>query len=397
MTRSRPLPPLLLLVVIVAATVMTYASATTSSSAANVTVLRCCGPGEALDLTDDDDDGDDDDHSDGNDQQRRGRRCVTLPATEPQDFVPVIYDVDSNQFLAPNTTPPPYWNMVLARPPCRPAGAELLLPGTPPGSPSGYVPFLNGSLWVQHLPAALVDPGQFCLDRNGALVCRSAGDGGERRPHRTKKCCGPGAAYSEPDTACRVLAAGDRPLAGLPADVASGFPRCDGDVYVMSGRLNESHWPVRNDQWPTAGGSLHAGPESVLHTRDYCLERVLGSGDDSDGRPVAWTVFTCAPRHRDSDRDVTTKSYREDIRFTLYPLGLLLSVVFLAVTLVASCMLPSTYHVLHWKCQVNHVGCLLVGDLCLAFVQLSGDSLRGPFCVFTGTPHSCNCIPCKKL
>lgn len=335
-------PPLLLLL-----------AAAAASAVADVTVLRCCGPGETL-----------------NPNDAQGR-CVALPSSELQDFVPVIYDVESSQFLAPNTEPPPYWNMVHERLPCQPA-AEFL-PASQPGSASGYVPFLNGSLWVQHLTGTLIDPGLFCLDRNGALVCRP------EQPNKTKKCCGPAAVYSEQKMACEIT--GRHDAAGLPADVVSGFPRCEETAYAVSGHLNVTHWPVGPD-WPATGGPLRPaaqGNGSDLHTRDYCLERVL-----EEQEPRTWTVFTCAPLHEPDH--VQTKNYREDIRFTLYPLGLLLSAFFLAVTLVASCMLPSTYHVLHWKCQVNHVGCLLVGDLCLAFVQLSGDSLRGgPLCVFTGT------------
>lgn len=324
-----------------AAAVVTAAAAL---SADNVTVFRCCGRGEMLDLSD------------------VHGQCVSLPDTEPLDFAPVFFDVYSNQFLEPNTSPPPYWNMVKARPLCRPAA---FVPASPLGSPSGYVQFLNGSLWVQHWPKVLFDPGLFCLDRGGALVCQPD------EPNMTKKCCGPSAVYSEQKTACEF--SNNHDTADLPPDFTSGFPRCE--EFFMSGRINESHWPVGDAL--IAGGTLRTVDGVLLQPREYCLEHVL-----EEQEPRSWTVFTCASPH---DRDHVTKSYREDIRFTLYPLGLLLSVFFLAVTLVASCMLPSTYHVLHWKCQVNHVGCLLVGDLFLAFVQLSGDSLRGgSLCVFTG-------------
>lgn len=321
--------------------------AAVSAAADNVTVFRCCGRGEMLDLDDDD------------------NRCTALPASEPQDFAPVIYDVSSNQFLAPNTTPP-FWNMAQSKPSC---GSLVFLEASPPGSPSSFVPFLNGSLWVQQWP--LVDPGLFCLDRVGALVCQPD------VPNRTRKCCGFAASYSEKKAACEFTGQADTD--DLPIDMVSGFPRCEDNLFVISGHINVTYWPEPStgDKW-TVGGPLHAANGgATLQPREYCLDRVL-----EDKAPQPWTVFTCASRH---DGDHVTKSYREDIRFTLYPLGLLLSVFFLAITLVASFMLPSTYHVLHWKCQVNHVGCLLVGDLFLAFVQLSGDSLRGPLCVFTGT------------
>ncbi|VVC41972.1 Hypothetical protein CINCED_3A004878 [Cinara cedri] len=321
------------------------AATATTLSADSVTVFRCCDRGETLDPSD------------------IHGLCAVLPATEPLDFSPAIYDVYSNQFLAPNSTPPPYWNMVKARPQCQPA---MFLPASPKDSSPLYVSFLNGSLWVQDWPKTLIDPGLFCLDRGGALVCQP------KKPNMTKKCCGPSAVYSEVKTACEFYDKHD--TEDLPIDLTSGFPRCDEETFFMTGRINESHWPV-GDSW-SSGGTLRTVDGLLLQPHEYCLEHVL-----EEPEPRSWTVFTCAPPH---DREHVTKNYRDDIRFTLYPLGLLLSVFFLAVTLVASCMLPSTYHVLHWKCQVNHVGCLLVGDLFLAFVQLSGDSLRGgSLCVFT--------------
>lgn len=346
-----------LLLFMVAAAASTSSSSSSSATAAtanavvsagpdNVTVFRCCGRGETLDP----------DNVHG--------PCAALPESEPQDFVPVvIYDPYNSQFLAPNASPPPYWNMVQSRPSCRPS--TTFLHASLPRTPSSYVTFINGSLWVHSSVMMLVDPGQYCLDRGGALVCQP------EEPDRTKKCCGPKAAYNEAKAACDLWDAHDP--SDLPADVTSGFPRCEGDTWVMSGRINVTHWPD-GGAWP-AGGKLRTADGATIRPHEYCLEHVI---EEPDQR--TWTVFTCAPTH-----DVT-KSYRADIRFTLYPLGLLLSAFFLAVTLVASCMLPSTYHVLHWKCQVNHVGCLLVGNLCLAFVQLSGDSLKGgSLCVFTGT------------
>lgn len=61
-----------------------------------------------------------------------------------------------------------------------------------------------------------------------------------------------------------------------------------------------------------------------------------------------------------------------DLRFTIYPIGLALSAVFLAATLAAGAILPASHHVLHWRCQINHVACLLVGDVLLCITHLSG-------------------------
>ncbi|XP_050545730.1 probable G-protein coupled receptor Mth-like 1 [Daktulosphaira vitifoliae] len=325
-----PLFKLLLLTCVVAQT-------TAAARNNNVTVFRCCGPGETLDETD------------------VNYRCVVNPS-EPLDFVPIIFDHSSNQFLAPNTTPPMYFHMVQSRPPCQPA----FLPAAPPGSPSSYVPFLNGSLWVHHLTNPMLDPGKFCVDRSGALFCVPD------EPDAVKKCCSREFVYSEQERAC--VYADREDVQGLPADIMFGLPQCS--ELGLVGRLNETHWTSKDGP----PGALRAPDGKVYTTKQYCLEHIL-----EQPQHTLWTVIACAPQE-----DHVIKYHAEDTKFTLYPLGLLVSVFFLAVTLVASCMLPSTYHVLHWKCQVNHVGCLMVGDLFLAIVQLSGESLyRGPFCVFT--------------
>lgn len=73
-----------------------------------------------------------------------------------------------------------------------------------------------------------------------------------------------------------------------------------------------------------------------------------------------------------------------DIRFTLYPVGFIISAVFLAATLAAGWLLPASHHVLHWRCQTHHVACLMLGDLLMAIIQLAGDSLQGGSCKAVG-------------
>lgn len=55
---------------------------------------------------------------------------------------------------------------------------------------------------------------------------------------------------------------------------------------------------------------------------------------------------------------------------------LLISVVFLITTLATGFLLPTNHHVLHWRCQTYYVVCLIVGDILLAIVQLSGNAIR---------------------
>lgn len=74
----------------------------------------------------------------------------------------------------------------------------------------------------------------------------------------------------------------------------------------------------------------------------------------------------------------------QDIRFILFPIGLLISVVFLLATLATRYILPSNHHILHWRCQTFYVTCLLIGDLLLAFTQLFGRNAKGFTCVSIG-------------
>ena len=73
-----------------------------------------------------------------------------------------------------------------------------------------------------------------------------------------------------------------------------------------------------------------------------------------------------------------------DIRFTLYPVGFIISAVFLAATLAAGWLLPASHHVLHWRCQTHHVACLMLGDLLMSIIQLAGESLHGGSCKVLG-------------
>lgn len=69
---------------------------------------------------------------------------------------------------------------------------------------------------------------------------------------------------------------------------------------------------------------------------------------------------------------------RQTSRFTLSLIGctLLISVVFLIATLATGFLLPTNHHVLHWRCQTYYVACLIIGDILLAIVQLSGNAIK---------------------
>ncbi|KAF7270759.1 hypothetical protein GWI33_016295, partial [Rhynchophorus ferrugineus] len=85
------------------------------------------------------------------------------------------------------------------------------------------------------------------------------------------------------------------------------------------------------------------------------------------------SVITC----RDYLPRIVTASVadNESIKFTIYPIGLAISAIFLAATLAAGSLLPASHHVLHWRCQTNYVACLLIGDVLLCITQVVGATL----------------------
>lgn len=86
---------------------------------------------------------------------------------------------------------------------------------------------------------------------------------------------------------------------------------------------------------------------------------------------VTASIITCPSSIPHGHVEPTRSEQETDLRFTLYPIGLALSAIFLAATLAAGLLLPASHHVLHWQCQTNHVACLLVGDVLLCIVHLS--------------------------
>lgn len=81
---------------------------------------------------------------------------------------------------------------------------------------------------------------------------------------------------------------------------------------------------------------------------------------------------------------------RQTSRFSLSLIGctLLISVVFLIATLATGFLLPTNHHVLHWRCQTYYIACLIIGDILLAIVQLSGNAIK---------VKSAECISIGKL
>lgn len=71
-------------------------------------------------------------------------------------------------------------------------------------------------------------------------------------------------------------------------------------------------------------------------------------------------------------------------RFLIYSIFLIISVIFLSLTLAIGFLLPSNHHVLHCRCQTYYVICLLCGDLLLAINQSTGSLITGILCLLIG-------------
>ncbi|KAK9496998.1 hypothetical protein O3M35_012795 [Rhynocoris fuscipes] len=279
----------------------------------------------------------------------------------PLTWAPAVYSPTNKSFLNPGTVPSD-WYYQLAKPKnChqKPAFVYYEPNVFPP-----FVIFINGSLILSSEVSTLVAPENYCLDSSGALICFEQ-DFSDNTSITVQKCCGSRGEYSEQKESCSPAEADHPDFKSIPHRTIQRFPDCSepGGAYVIGGKLNSTHW-LQDD------GTLKDSGGRILPKSQYCLEKILEYPEE----PIH--IFTCPPRVK--------PRHTHDIRFTLYPMGLFLSVFFLAVTLIASCLLPSTYHVLHWRCQTNHVACLLIGDLLLAITQLSSDALQGPACIGIG-------------
>ncbi|XP_057657247.1 probable G-protein coupled receptor Mth-like 1 [Diorhabda carinulata] len=215
-------------------------------------------------------------------------------------------------------------------------------------------PFLNGSVFSLEFNR-LFHPNEFCLDYQSALVCLN-------EPENLiviKKCCGDNAIFSQTKSTCITIKdVGYKIDVGQNRTLGAGFPPCaDNNMHVV-GELRKS--TIMNN------GSLLVDNKLHLGAGNFCLEHVLEQTERSA------SIITCPEYIPQVHKKLIPSQNETDIRFTLYPIGLAISAIFLAATLAAGSLLPASHHVLHWRCQTNHVACLLVGDVLLCITHLSG-------------------------
>uniref|UniRef100_A0A7G3AVA5 Putative g-protein coupled receptor mth-like 1 isoform x2 n=1 Tax=Lutzomyia longipalpis TaxID=7200 RepID=A0A7G3AVA5_LUTLO len=239
-----------------------------------------------------------------------------------------------------------------------------------------FVIFSNGSLFLDD--RNLVVPTEtYCVERDSALVCLPAHyrTFHHNQPYLAhppvvaRKCCGPSGAWSQLNSTC-VFLDNRTLLQNFPfansthVELRYGFPECKNNDIAIA-----DHFRLENFMEETGMLILESGKQ--FHSTGFCLEHTL------DEINTYVSVFTCSEHF---SHPKTAPVPNNDIRFPLYAAGLFISVVFLLATLLASFLVPSNHHVLHWRCQTHYVACLLVGDLLLAITQISGNSIIGPAC-----------------
>ncbi|KAL7304123.1 hypothetical protein TKK_0003579 [Trichogramma kaykai] len=342
-----------------------------SNPVEHVLIRRCCRPGYDLE--------------DPRDSAATRFRCVPSPDSE---FRPEIYSPEHEEFLA---EPPAHWQILENTRPACVEPHELRYVARNQLNP--FIVFADGSARIEISSDDALSPEDYCLGSRTLLAClprrNDSLQAAATMRQKIRKCCGEMAVYNIERNACvetsgkasledeQILLLGSNENNGKVAafmEMISGSPKsgCDGNLTIIGeARFSE----LQSD------GSIIVAKHNIP-AEEFCIERVQAK-DSADLLPVK--VFACLEyANRVSGVPV------RDIRFTLYPVGFIISAVFLAATLATSWLLPASHHVLHWRCQTHHVACLMLGDIAMAIIQLGGTSLQGEFCRILGESFSNN-------
>ncbi|KOC70837.1 putative G-protein coupled receptor Mth-like 1 [Habropoda laboriosa] len=332
--------------------VLVFTEPVDESSRPKLTVLKCCRHKEELVK-----------ESDSETDTRT--RCEPTP----NDWKPVIYSPSQGSILE---NLPASWNVVQGKKPD--CGDNSVLTYVPYRSINPFWLVDDGSVLLEINTDDRFQPNEYCADSNALLVCvRKKMEGNHAaatmKP-RIRQCCGEDAAFYETIHACAHMkeAANATPLLPIAysaVDIVPGFPTCPrSDNFTILGDAKDAIL-LPDGGLEIDGVALPAG--------QFCVERI------KELNQVA-KVFACS--EHSSQGPIMQAA---DIRFTLYPVGFIISAVFLAATLAAGWLLPASHHVLHWRCQTHHVACLMLGDLLMAIIQLGHHTaLHGGSCKALG-------------
>ncbi|XP_015123278.1 probable G-protein coupled receptor Mth-like 1 [Diachasma alloeum] len=319
-----------------------------NASTTQTIIFKCCKQGEELEESESDGDGVD------------KLKCVL----NTRVWVPVIYS-PSKKNIVPH--PPSHWKIVEGkRPNC---GDGKVLTYVPYNSYSPVIILDVGDAILDGGSGDTYDSSEYCADTKALLVCIPRKVEANRaattmRP-KVHRCCGENAVFSESRDGCVNMKEPENvpplmPNATSAIELLPGFPVCkNSENFTIIGDAKDAD--LQSD------GGLNVDGIS-LPSLQYCVERIK----ELEGRTK---IFACSEH---ALRRPVMQAM--DIRFTMYPVSLIISAIFLAATLAAGWLLPASHHVLHWRCQTHHVVCLMLGDLLMAVIQLASNSLHGNSC-----------------
>lgn len=244
--------------------------------------------------------------------------------------------------------------------------------------------FSNGSLYVRERSLTVM-PANYCVDKDIAMVCIPEIHGADpliapkKFSSQVKKCCGPNALYDKLNKTCEFISDKEHPFYDKKilhhhpdVEVIYGFPQCD--THYGIGKFNDSMLNVET-------GRIQLTESIELEQKSFCLEHIAESTNEH-----TVNLFTCGdkiPQYMDVFTENVTNPH-DDIRYTMYSVGLFISVVFLIATLIAGFLMPTKHHVLHWKCQMYYIFCLLIGDFLLGLSQIVDFTKHSGHCVTLG-------------
>ncbi|XP_017869613.1 PREDICTED: probable G-protein coupled receptor Mth-like 1 [Drosophila arizonae] len=313
--------------------------------------------------------------------------CV---AGSSEKWVPLVYLKQQNRFFEPRGAKPRFMKFLPnVRPPCQAQGQQQELFSS---RDANVVLLTNGTMKV-HERGLFIEPSRYCVDQGVALVCLdkdknkdletpAAADGAGAsastddalRPAsstapmlRLRKCCGKCCYYDTVAKTCSVLTPAER---GSDSGQLN-LPNLETGSYQTTYELpdckgNGTGYAIAGD-WHEATLNRSSGSLQLSHTNltaaQFCLEHTQRAGEVK--------IIACAQHFADDHNNISYGGANGNLQKAVLDVGIIISIIFLAATLVAGYMLPAVHHALHWRCQIYYVFCLLVGKILLAIEELS--------------------------
>lgn len=241
-------------------------TAANSTARATVMVNKCCGIGKRL--------------TSENDQ------CII--DSDNDKWWPLIFMIQRQSYFEPRGGAPKFLKYRELRPLC--ALPEFYI------GQDKLALFTNGSLYLSE-KHKFIEPHNFCVDRDSAIVCDPNVNSPDALIQPTKKllkirkCCVKSAVYKSHDSTCipsngyTLTDDGETVFNSTQTDVLFGFPVCKISKYfTIAETFKESIL-----DWDTNRLVLQSGRK--LNWQDFCLEHVIDNDTDTI---LPLSVFTCA-------------------------------------------------------------------------------------------------------